>query len=201
MTDFKDYFAHASKHPNRFVVTALNYVKELSGPALDLGAGTGRDAKFLRDNGFSPVIAVEPSTAAPKKLGEGIIVVRQSAEQFLEEGDDGRPYLDHFPLAVCENVLFFVKQKTAKQILADTYKALRPGGVMVYNVLGEKDEWVGHREDVFPFKTHEVAELQKLYPLVNKIHGYYRRSEQGTLANGTPHLWDTHNLIQYKPRV
>lgn len=71
MANWENYYnAHANRKPNEQVVRAAALCRERE-EALDLGAGTLIESKFLLDNGFKKVTAIDSSEGV-RTFAEGL---------------------------------------------------------------------------------------------------------------------------------
>jgi len=102
--------------------------------ALDIGAGTGRDAGGLAQRGYD-VVAVEPVA----EMREGAI--RLHPEPNITWVDDGLPDLKvvsglglSFDLVIMNAVLMHLDQDTRAKALAGVAALIRPGGMLELSV-------------------------------------------------------------------
>ena len=107
-------------------VTRFAPLAKRGGRALDLAAGNGRHARYLRHAGFA-VTAVDRNTA------EGIDIV----EADLEKSGGWQPIAGAYDLIVVTNYLF-------RPLFPSLAEALDTGGVLLYETFMEGNEAFGH---------------------------------------------------------
>lgn len=103
---------------------------------LDLGCGSGRDARYFREMGYD-VLAVDPSQAMCEiaKTNSGVEVVRLSAEEM--------EYTERFDLIwACASLLHVCSEEMPK-VWNKIHKALIKGGIVFASV--KKGEFEGLR--------------------------------------------------------
>jgi SAM-dependent methyltransferase len=127
-----EYYAMVGTCPNVQVVHAVSTFTGPRRQALDLGAGNLRDTRHLLKEGFESVVAVD---RAPMPNVTGVERVQEPLEHYL-------PMPNTFDLAVCCNVLFFIPKENAEKVIVRAYNALTEHGLLVFNLLGDTDEWV-----------------------------------------------------------
>lgn len=163
----EEYYAMVGNCPNGQVVHAVSAYKGPRRMALDLGAGNLRDTRHLLDEGFEQVVAVD---WAPMPEVPGAELVQTPIQRYM-------PMPNTFDFTVCYNVLFFVPKEDASKIIARAYNALTQDGIFVFNLLGDKDEWVvkgqheavGYREPevtrlLSPFEHKTLKRTSGLFP-------------------------------------
>ena len=104
---------------------------------LELGAGQGRDTKYLLDNGMS-VIAVDFSDAScaqlRQKFGDRMTVVKED----LRKGVDFPPESIDGCYAHMLLTMDFTDEEL-KKLISDVRKALVPGGLFIFSVRNTND--------------------------------------------------------------
>jgi SAM-dependent methyltransferase len=127
-----EYYESVGNTPNPLVVKTLDYVKG-RGAALDLGAGNMRDSAFLLEQGFGRVVAVEREVSCVVYKPEGV-ELRLEDIQKCEMGEN------QYDLVVCCNVFLHFSEAENRAILEQVLRALVPGGILVCNILGDRQE-------------------------------------------------------------
>lgn len=180
MGKWDEYHERAGNMPNPIVEAAVqNHVPQRDA-SLDLGAGNLRDSKFLLQSGFKRVVAVDEDPVSYQFLVPGI-------EFHLEAIEDYVPKPGTFDLVVCCNTLFFLSVKGMEQVLGNAFTALRSGGILVCNMLGEKDEWVlGENPNVDYVTSRDVERLQQDWIQVIPTIDY---EEDNPTTQKHWHLW------------
>lgn len=116
------------------------------GTALDIGAGEGADARWLKQQGFS-VTAVEPSPIAAARIGENITVINDSFEA---------AELDNFDLVTAFYTPLLDDAATREKLLG----CIAPNGtlIMVHHVdVSGMSNHLGKPESAFllPARLHD----------------------------------------------
>lgn len=155
------------------------------GRALDLGAGAGRDTRYLLARGFQ-VTAVDASPHAVSALGaiqaEHLRVVHSAFEDFAFETYD---------LINAQFTLPFVARRRFGDLFARIKGALAPGGVFAGTLFGTRDEWhtPGRR---MTFLTREQVEaLLRDLDLIE----FSEEEIDGHLVDGTPKHWHIFHIL------
>jgi SAM-dependent methyltransferase len=111
--------------PSRWL-TDHRHLLPATGDALDLACGSGRNAIWLAEQGFQ-ALAVDRNATALDALSEEAKRRRLSLRTRVVDLEDGRPFLDpdSFDLIVVVHYLH-------RPLFPGLVRALRPGGVLVY---------------------------------------------------------------------
>lgn len=186
MGEWDAYYAKVGNQPNGLVVSTVEKHEIPRRKALDLGAGNLRDSKYLLSAGFERITAVD--IEPPPQKAEGVESVVMPLEAYV-------PPLATFDLVVCCNTLFFFSEAQAVRILTRAYNALTEEGLMVGNLLGEKDEWVtkGKHGVVGHTKERLDAMLSSFANTAVK-----RETGERPTALGVPKFWDTWKILVSK---
>jgi len=134
MSKWDQYDSSVGDDPHPFVVGAVERYATARDTALDLGAGNLRHTTFLLKNGFKKVIAVDEEIRGQSNKSS-IEIVTMRLQEFV-------PGQQSCSFVLCWATLFFLAQSEVPAIFDRVYAALKPGGIFVCNVLGEKDDWV-----------------------------------------------------------
>lgn len=117
----------------------LQHLPEAPGTALDVGAGSGRDAAALAARGWN-VVAVEPSDALRQRARAGhpsprLRWLADHLPQLNEVRRSGRS----FDLVLVVGVWMHLRQDEARPSMRTLRGLLRPGGLLVVSVKDEPD--------------------------------------------------------------
>jgi len=127
----------------------------LSGVALDLGCGSGAEAEYLANNGFS-VDAIDKDPVSIKYARERC----KGLKVDVVEGDfrefNYRP--DYYSLMVSINAFPFVSKVEAEDLIEEIKKSMKVGGVALIYVYGPEHEWA-EREDMSFWGIKEFVTL------------------------------------------
>lgn len=149
MRDWVRYYAAAGDEPRETLLEALKRTGPGRGrQAVDLGCGTGRDARELLRQGWR-VLAIDAEPAALEALGEQPGLETRLAS--FEEAD--------WPEADLVNASFalpFCRPGTFAAVWARIVDSLPAGGYFAGQLFGEHDDWAGE------VVTHSPAELDRL---------------------------------------
>lgn len=181
------YHKHVGAAPNPLVTSVVETVSCGRGAALDLGAGSLRDSKFLKESGFARVVAVDSSEESLAYAVEGIELVIAPIQNY-------RPDRNAFDLIISCNTLFFVKKRSVEQLLQAMHKALRPGGIMAFNVLGMNDPWARNPSNS-AFTLKEVQALTHRF----KIESLGEVRQMMPTASGGQKFWHQWVLVLRRP--
>lgn len=137
-TAFMENDSFFGESPSLFCVRSVDAFKSQGQKIImELGAGQGRDTKYLIDNGMS-VIAVDFSDVScaqlRQKFGDRMTVVKKDLRQgvdFPPESIDG--CYAHMLLT-----MDFTDEELTK-LISDVWKALVPGGLFIFSVRNTND--------------------------------------------------------------
>ncbi|MEA3404006.1 MAG: class I SAM-dependent methyltransferase [Armatimonadota bacterium] len=119
-------------------VVELVQTRELSGRALDIGAGHGRHAVFLARNGFT-VEAVDISAEAVRRLKQmarrGRLPIEARRADVAQPGVIQGPY----DLVVADTVLGHFGMDEARRVARTITEAMRPGAWLFASVFSRED--------------------------------------------------------------
>lgn len=157
--------------------------------ALDLGAGAGRDTRYLLEQGFH-VTAVDSdphAVAILRSIPQGNLqVIQASFEDFAFETYD---------LINAQFALPFISPRHFRQMFERVKRAIKPGGIFVGQFFGIHDQWNTPENDM-TFLTREQAEalLQDM-----DIIEFKEEDVDGHVADGSPKHWHMFHIIARKP--
>lgn len=182
--DWLKYYEAVGESPNQLVVQGSKHA-EGGISALDLGAGNFRDSLYLQRAGFRRILAVDPNSPDPPP---GIILKRAKLEDLL-------PGMEQHDFTCCMHTLFFIEVKQVNRLLARVKASLKPGGILAFNVLGEKDDWAGTQSPSV-FAGKELDDLKRFYSTV-----FFEEMEfdKSVLGSDTKKHWHCYNFVYKKP--
>jgi tellurite methyltransferase len=162
------------------------------GYALDLGAGAGRDTRYLLAHGWH-VTAVDSEPAAIAILSqlrdEKLTVVQSSIQDFTFEPEK-------HDLVSAQFSLPFVPRAMFAGVFARIKEALKPGGLFAGQFFGPRDEWnskkSGARKIEITFLSRdEVDDLLRDMEVVELTE----EDKMGNTADGAMKHWHLFHLI------
>ena len=113
---------------------------------LELGCGSGLDTRWLAQQGYGNITAVDLS---PQALAE-CAHAAPSAHLVCHDLRQALPFADaHFDVVVASLCLHYFEWDKTKEIVAEIRRCLAPGGLLLCRVNSTKDVHygaVGHRE-------------------------------------------------------
>jgi SAM-dependent methyltransferase len=188
-----DYYKQTGKNPpSKLVVRAMDFV-ERKGVALELGAGTTKDAEFLLGQGFE-VLAVD-CTEASQEIFAQLVSKNAHCNFQLARFEDFNFERETYDLISAQRALPFIEHK---EILIDVFSrivtSLKPGGVFVGNFFGPRDTWCLEGKKMSFVSELEIREM--LAGLDIKV--FSERENDEPTAAGTPHHWHIFNVIAVK---
>ena len=191
-SNWTDYYRiTANDPPTKILVEGLSYLKN-KGEALELGAGTPKDAKFLIANGFA-VTAVDKEDQAKslfEKIGSDkkLDFVQSSFEEFN--------YPDsYYDLVSAQRALPFLKnKKLLVRCFNDIKRTLKTGGLFVGHFFGPHDTWCRENKEMAFVDRSEIEKLLEGLEIIKLSE----TEEDSSTANGTPHHWHVFGVIARK---
>lgn len=171
--------------PSPLLVKAVGLVQNHYS-ALDLGAGGGKDTKFLLDQGFQ-VTAVDKDPQVTKILSDLLSHPKLTFDNVtFDKFNFGKYDLinAHFSLPFNPKLSF-------EEVWSKTKEALNPGGVFVGQFFGPTDSWNTSSSDM-NFHTHDqVRGLLAGLEIVQLSEENF----DGTTTLGTPKHWHIFHVI------
>jgi SAM-dependent methyltransferase len=156
--DWDGYFeARADRPPRPLLIEAMELF-DRPGRAVDLGAGGGIDTRFLLDRGWT-VVAIDNSPDAVRRLAELVEIADGRLEVRVAD------LADDLGLAPVELVhagfsLPFCPPDRFEALWRQVEAALPSGGVLVGQLLGDRDGWAAEYGDDLTF--HTAADVDRL---------------------------------------
>ena len=159
------------------------------GRALDLGAGAGRDTRYLLEHGFQ-VTAVDAEPGAAALLAtlppDHLQVVQSSFEDFA---------FATYDLISAQFALPFMPRDRFATMFGRLKAALAPGGVFAGQFFGVHDEY-NNTERVMTFLTR--AEAEDLLSELEVIE-LTEEDADGHKADGSPKHWHVFHILARRP--
>lgn len=178
-------------YPDENLVRLLSQLD--SGPALDLGCGSGRHLKLLHETGFAPLYGCDTSETSLEISGE----ICPSAKLFriqpeAENNGFHIPLPDrHSQVVVCWGVLHYNSDPLVAAMLNEVCRVLRPGGVLIGTLRSVGDSHFRENPDMDGaairfFDEGDARELLGRYFDSVEL-GYAERSPVGALDQRVCH--------------
>lgn len=191
MTDWQTYYnQHLSRPPRPIVVRAVSHCKNKE-RALDIGAGTLVESKFLLDSGFDRVVAIDSSPEI-ENFAKGINDER--LEVYVNPFQDLILSPEGYDFITAQYALPFYGPKGFEEFIAKLISSLKVGGVFVGQFFGERDGWNNGKKHM-AFQTKEEA--QKLLKCLNLLE-FTEEEKDGKVASGEDKHWHVFHFIAIK---
>ena len=160
-----------------------------NGRALDLGAGAGRDARYLLEQGFkvSAVDADPRSVALLSALPQTHLhVVHSSFEDFA---------FATYDLISSQFALPFIPRNHFDDVFARLKASLSPGAVFAGQFFGVHDQWnTSDRNMTFLTRAEALALLSDLETIE-----FTEEDADGHIADGSPKHWHIFHVLARRP--
>jgi len=179
----------AGGKPRPLLIKAISYVKE-KGAALDIGAGALNDVDFLLSfaDGFHEIVAVDKLPQFKK-----ILVPNNIQFTYIETEIEKFDFPEnHFNLISAQFVLPFIQKEEFDKVWERVNDALKPGGVFVGQLFGDRDDWAGRSGMTFHTKN-DVDRLISKFEVISCDEIEYIEE-----SNRKKH-WHYFDLILKKP--
>ena len=191
MSNWKTYFTvHAKRKPRKEVVAAIAYC-HTKNHALDLGAGTLVDTKFLLDSGFAKVDAVE-SAEEVSDIAKEITDPRFTLYQVRFQGFVCVP--NTYDFVTAQYSLPFYGKEGFGDFIEKIKTTLVSGGVFSGQLFGNRDGWnTSDTTQVFQTKNEALAFFTDMEVILFEEKEY----DGDTAAKNTKH-WHLFEFIVRK---
>lgn len=190
ITDWNRFYGFTKDSPPWPLLTRAAAIAPRKGHALDLGAGAGRDTRYLLEQGFS-VTAVDAEAGSAALLraldSDRLRVVLSSFQDF---DFAGAPY----DLISAQFALPFIPRSHFAEVFARITAALAPGGVFAGQFFGDHDEWSMAGRDM-TFLTR--AETEALLSDLETVE-LTEEDEDSHKADGSPKHWHVFHILARK---
>lgn len=180
-----------NKGPRILLVEALKLTSKRNS-ALDLGAGALNDTKYLLDQSFRKVTAVdqdEKSKEIAKELSDDRLIFIEGKIEEFEFPDDT------YDLINAQFSLPFIDTNKIEEVLAKIAGSLIEEGVFVGQLFGERDEW-SKRENI---NFHTVDKIRVMLKNV-EILKLEEEEKEGATVEGAYKHWHIIHIIFRKRR-
>lgn len=187
---WRNYIEKTKDNPPRpFLIEALEFVKE-RGAALDMGPGALNASKYLLDQGFRSVIALDAKPVA--------VEIAQSLPQdrfnyIISSFEQFNFPLNAYDLINAEFSLPFSTPQEFDRVFDAITHSLKEGGVLTGQLFGDRDEWANNPRMTF----HTEAQARKVLGKLN-ILKFLPDERDGKTAEGNPKHWHIFHFIAQK---
>ena len=193
METWSDFFELSkNKPPNRVLEAAIKLVVE-RGHALDLGAGSLKDSKFMLSMGFKKVTATDADPAIRKyrdKIPASLLALKVSPFETLKLKPNSYNFIS------AQNSLPFTAPPHLPPLLNQIIASLKPNGIFCCRVFGPKDSWnIPENKKSMTFVTK--AELKKLLAPLELIM-FEEEIKDSKTIDGQMKTWQDIDVIAIK---
>lgn len=188
---WEKYIEKRFESPHRpLLEESLQYLKNKK-TALDLGAGSMNDSKYLLEQNFEHVIAVDTDEAAVTFAQA--ITAKQF--EFQQESFLNFHYNEsYFDLINAQYALPFLSPNQFKEVFPKILLGIKEGGIFCGQFFGNRDTWT-HKNDTMNFHTRE--EITQLFTNL-KIIKLEEEENDGVTALGNNKHWHVFHVIAIK---
>ncbi len=195
MQTFEKYFQkHSDGKASDQLVKAVSFCARKDS-ALDLGAGTLAGTRFLLENGFKKVSAVDSSPES-KKFTQGL----DSAKFELKTAAFQDLVLPshQFDLINAEYCLPYFGPQGFEIFINKIIAALKPDGIFTGQLFGTNDEWNRPGTEL-AFQTKEQAE--NLFAGTETVEFVEEEKDRGKVEGGQKHWHVFHFIVRKRVKI
>ncbi|MEK7115286.1 MAG: class I SAM-dependent methyltransferase [Patescibacteria group bacterium] len=159
--------------------------------ALDLGCGSGRDTKYLLEQGF--VV-----TAVDKELESEIYIKKLPQDNLtfiLSKFEDFNFEKEKYNLINAQFSLPFIDRDRFNEVFEKIKLSLKTGGVFVGQLFGINDDW--NKSKITRTTFHTKEEARRLFEDM-KIIRFIEKDYYGKIDDGTPKHWHVFHILSVK---
>ncbi len=162
------------------------------GRALDLGAGAGRDTRYLLEQGFQ-VTAVDADPRAVALLSK-LSTLHQTHLRVVQSSFEDFAFAT-YDLISAQFALPFLPRHRFADVFAGLRAALVPGGVFAGQFFGVHDQWnTPDRSMTFLTRPEAAALLRDLETIE-----LTEEDADGHVADGSPKHWHVFHILARRP--
>lgn len=186
----KYYERTRERPPHSSLREALSLVPNKD-TALDLGAGSLRDTRYLLRDGFGHVVAVD---SEPLITQEAIPEGGGKVEIVLSSFEDFEFPENVFDLVNAQYSLPFTAPESFAEVFAKTKSSLKSGGVFVGQLFGQNDGWRDKPDMTF----HTLDDVRELLSDMD-ILSLNEEETDGVTSEGSSKHWHVFQITARKP--
>lgn len=188
----KYYKDTAGKKANPLLQKAVPFVST-KGTALDLGAGILQDTKYLLEEGFEKVIAVDIESGLEDRVKE---LKDERVEYYASAFDEFLYPKDSYDLVTSQWSLPLSPPDTFESMFARIKDSLKKGGIFTGQFFGTNDEW-NTPENAQKMTFLSKSQVEKLLGDMEVI-SLNEQEKDGTIASGKEKHWHVFYVIARK---
>lgn len=170
------------RNPLKLLTDSLETLEIPRGVALDIGCGSGVDAKYLAEQDFivEAIDSSEDSVNQTRELCKNLNVT-VSQESINDFGIKPQTY----SLIFSWNTLPYLQKAEAEKVLRKSYGGLAKNGFLIFTVFGPEDDWVKNKEAESFFTLEEVKNIFSGAEIIKAEE----IKEQKVMSSGKPKFW------------
>jgi len=185
-------YAELSEHlgPDPLAVRMMKFVEQHE-TALDIGAGSLRNTKFLLEKGFRvTAIDTDPALAKYAKEVEGDLLTTSVCDVANFN------FSSTYDIILAVNTLSFLAPPDFYTVLEKIKNNLSDEGVLCVTLFGNEDEWSGNEEMTFLSRSEAEECVRDLHTLV-----FIEEKSEGATIEGEAKFWHIFRIIAQKKRA
>jgi SAM-dependent methyltransferase len=157
--------------PRLMLVKALEYVLHKDF-VLDLGAGNLNESRYLLDQGFNRVVAVDQSSFSRDFATE----VQDPRFKFTRSKIESFEFPENnFDAIFAMYVLPFISREDIQLVVDRIYKSLKQGGIFAGNFFGPKHDWGKETHQSSFYTKDEVEKMLAPFTLIKFLEKEHDR--------------------------
>jgi tellurite methyltransferase len=187
--DWGSFYTFTQNSPPWPLLIRASALAPRNGQALDLGAGAGRDTRYLLEQGFEvTAVDADPRAAALlSALSETYLhVVQSSFEDFT---------FATYDLISAQFALPFVPKSRFAEVFTRIKAALSPSGVFVGQFFGINDQWNTPDRNMTFLTRAEALDLIRDLETIE----FTEEDADGHIADGSPKHWHVFHILGRRP--
>lgn len=189
--NWQEYYKNTESTPRSLLVKAVDLITNEKDEALDLGAGSLRDSRFLLSIGFKQVTAVDKTKIGKEILSE---FKEKPFSYYVDTFENFDFEENKYDLINAQNSLPFNPRESFSKVFTSIVRSLKPEGIFVGNFFGERDEWnTGDDQKTF----HTKSEIESLFSRF-EILEFEESEKDGPTASGQIKHWHIFEIIARK---
>ncbi len=181
------YKKHSKRKPREQLYRAISYCNKKN-TALDLGSGNLIESKFLVENGFKKVVAIDSSSETMDFLDSSL---KKKIILLIVPFKDYQFSLNTFDLVNAQYSLPFYGKEDFATFFNRIKSSLTKNGVFVGQFFGISDGWNTSESDLIFHTREDVLLLLKDF----KIIEFFEEEKDGTTAKGDLKHWHVFHVI------
>jgi trans-aconitate methyltransferase len=190
-TSWDDFYRATKDSPSWPLVARAATLAPRKGRALDLGAGAGRDSRYLLEQGFQ-ITAVDAQASSMALLAalpqERLRAVQSTFEDFTFDAAT-------YDLISAQYALPFIPPDHFFDVFARLKAALVPGGVFAGQFFGVHDQWNTSGSAMTFLSRAEAEDLLRDLETVE----FTEEEQDSQTAVGAPKHWHVFHILARRP--